>query len=110
MTTAMTTAVAPVPTRLWTPSRVLVTRSAAERPHGRRIIDRLEAAGVSDIELLTGDRRRRPAGVQAQAAADPAVRGLALRPRRGVPGALPVLLPGRLADRAADHPGLGRPR
>jgi spore photoproduct lyase len=53
---AMTTAVAPAPTRLWTPSRVLVTRSAAERPHGRRIIDRLEAAGVSDIDLLTGDR------------------------------------------------------
>jgi spore photoproduct lyase len=53
---AMTTAVAPAPTRLWTPSRVLVTRSAAERPHGRRIIDRLEAAGVSDIELLSGDR------------------------------------------------------
>src|SRR3954447_209517 len=52
----MTTAVAPAPSRLWTPSRVLVTRSAAERPHGRRILARLEAAGVSDIELLRGDR------------------------------------------------------
>ena len=50
----MTTA--PSPTRLWTPSRVLVTRSAAERPHGRRILQRLQAAGVSDIELLPGDR------------------------------------------------------
>ena len=46
----------PPPTRLWTPSRVLVTRSAAERPHGQRILARLEAAGVSDVELLTGDR------------------------------------------------------
>jgi len=57
MTTALAAAVrAPVPTRLWTPSRVLVTRSAAERPHGRRVLQRLEAAGVSDIELLPGDR------------------------------------------------------
>ncbi|SNS61107.1 spore photoproduct lyase [Geodermatophilus pulveris] len=44
------------PTRLWTPKRVLVTRSAAERPHGRRVLARLEAAGVSDVELLPGDR------------------------------------------------------
>jgi spore photoproduct lyase len=57
MTTALAAPVtAPVPTRLWTPSRVLVTRSAAERPHGRRILTRLEAAGVTDIELLRGDR------------------------------------------------------
>src|SRR3712207_1896232 len=47
---------APAPTRLWTPSRVLVTRSAAERPHGQRVLARLEAAGVSDVELLPGDR------------------------------------------------------
>src|SRR3712207_1530211 len=46
----------PPPPRLWTPRRVLVTRSAAERPHGRRILGRLEAAGVSDVELLRGDR------------------------------------------------------
>jgi spore photoproduct lyase len=46
----------PVPTRLWTPARVLVTRSAAQRPHGQRILARLEAAGVPDIELLAGDR------------------------------------------------------
>ncbi|MGY1811345.1 spore photoproduct lyase family protein [Blastococcus sp. SYSU D00820] len=50
------TAPALAPSRLWTPSRVLVTRSAAERPHGRRILDRLSAAGVSDVELLRGDR------------------------------------------------------
>ena len=48
--------VAPSPTRLWTPKRVLVTRSAAALPHGRRILDRLESAGVRDVELLTGDR------------------------------------------------------
>ena len=57
MTTALAAPVAaPVPTRLWTPSRVLVTRSAAGRPHGRRILARLESAGVADIELLRGDR------------------------------------------------------
>jgi spore photoproduct lyase len=53
----MTTALAaPSPTRVWTPSRVLVTRSAAERPYGRRVLARLEAAGVDRIELLPGDR------------------------------------------------------
>lgn len=41
---------------LWTPSRVLVTRSAAELPHGAEIIARCEAAGVEDIRLLSGDR------------------------------------------------------
>ena len=46
----------PAPTRLWTPKRVLVTRSAAERPHGQRILARLEAAGIDRVELLTGDR------------------------------------------------------
>jgi spore photoproduct lyase len=53
----MTTPVlAPSPSRLWTPSRVLVTRSAAERPHGQRVLARLEAVGVPDVELLRGDR------------------------------------------------------
>ncbi|MCZ2815533.1 SPL family radical SAM protein [Modestobacter sp. VKM Ac-2984] len=47
---------ATTPTRLWTPSRVLVTRSAAERPYGQRVLAQLEASGVSDIELLRGDR------------------------------------------------------
>ena len=41
---------------LWKPARVLVTRSAAERPHGRNIMARCEAAGVENIELLPGDR------------------------------------------------------
>jgi spore photoproduct lyase len=47
---------APAPTRLWTPARVLVTRSAAERPYGQSVLKRLERAGVTDIELLPGDR------------------------------------------------------
>lgn len=46
----------PSPTRLWTPDRVLVTRSAAERPYGQHVLQRLEQAGVQDIELLGGDR------------------------------------------------------
>ncbi len=40
----------------WTPKHVLVTRSAAERPHTREILDRCEAAGVTDIEFLRADR------------------------------------------------------
>ena len=57
MTTALADAVpVPSPTHLWTPSRVLVTRSAAERPHGQRVLAHLEAAGVDRIELLPGDR------------------------------------------------------
>jgi spore photoproduct lyase len=35
---------------------VLVTRSAAEQPHAAEILRRCTAAGVTDIELLTGDR------------------------------------------------------
>jgi spore photoproduct lyase len=44
------------PARLWRPKRVLVTKSAYERDHGRTIVARCVAAGVQDIELLTGDR------------------------------------------------------
>jgi spore photoproduct lyase len=42
--------------RLWVPRRVLVTRSAAELPHGQEILRRSERAGVEQIELLPGDR------------------------------------------------------
>jgi spore photoproduct lyase len=42
--------------RVWTPKRVLVTRSAYERPHGREIVARCERAGIGDIDLLAGDR------------------------------------------------------
>ncbi|GAA1457040.1 spore photoproduct lyase [Williamsia maris] len=44
------------PTRVWTPARVLITRSAAEYPHTAEIIRRCEAAGVSDIDVMSGDR------------------------------------------------------
>ena len=104
--------------RLWKPKRVLVTRFAYERDHGRAIVARSEAAGVADIVLLTGDRlpalggdtaraelrtrevhpgRGGCAADQAAAAADPALRRLALRPRGRLPRPLPVLLPRRLA-------------
>ena len=46
----------PAPPTLWTPERVLVTRSASELPHGADIVARCEAAGVADIDVLTGDR------------------------------------------------------
>lgn len=35
---------------------MLVTRSAAELPHGADIVARCEAAGVTDIQMLGGDR------------------------------------------------------
>jgi len=41
---------------LWLPKRVLLTRSASELPHGRRIVDRCVAAGVQDVQLLRTDR------------------------------------------------------
>jgi spore photoproduct lyase len=44
------------PPTLWIPERVLVTRSASERPHGAEIVARCEAAGVANISVLPGDR------------------------------------------------------
>lgn len=44
------------PTRIWTPKRVLITRSAAEHDHTAEIVRRCEAAGVSDIDVLSADR------------------------------------------------------
>jgi len=41
---------------LWVPKRVLVTRAAAEQPHTAEILRRCEAAGVTDVQLLSGDR------------------------------------------------------
>jgi spore photoproduct lyase len=55
----MTSTIPALPARtptLWTPARVLVTRSAADLPHGADIVARCEAAGVEDITILTGDR------------------------------------------------------
>jgi spore photoproduct lyase len=54
--TMPTTAPARKSPTLWTPARVLVTRSAAETPHGANIVARCEAAGVADIDVLRGDR------------------------------------------------------
>jgi spore photoproduct lyase len=42
--------------RLWRPKRVLITRAAAEQVHTTEIVRRCEAAGVSDIVLLSGNR------------------------------------------------------
>ena len=50
---------APAPLRrptLWTPKRVLITRAAAEQPHTAEILRRVEAAGVSEVVMLPGDR------------------------------------------------------
>jgi spore photoproduct lyase len=46
---------APAPRR-WVPKQVLVTASAFAQPHGREVVARCEAAGVSRIEVLRGDR------------------------------------------------------
>src|SRR3712207_6055574 len=43
-------------TTLWTPKHVLVTKAAAEQPHTAEILRRCEAAGVTDVRLLPGDR------------------------------------------------------
>jgi spore photoproduct lyase len=42
--------------RAWLPRHVLITRSAAERPHTAEIVRRCQRAGVEDITFLTGDR------------------------------------------------------
>lgn len=52
----MATKTASATPTLWTPARVLVTRSAAELPHGAEIIARCEAAGVAHVDVLSGDR------------------------------------------------------
>jgi spore photoproduct lyase len=41
---------------MWTPAQVLITKSAAEHPHGAGIVDRCATAGVEDITILPGDR------------------------------------------------------
>ena len=57
----VTALLAPARSRLWTPRHVVVTRSAAERPHTAEILRRVEAAGVDDVEFLRGDRHHGPA-------------------------------------------------
>ena len=43
------------PAKLWRPRRVLVTRAAADEPHGQRILARLDGLGV-DYEVLRANR------------------------------------------------------
>ena len=45
----------PRPVRSWTPKRVVVTPAALDHPHGRRIVDRVEAAGI-EVERLRSNR------------------------------------------------------
>jgi spore photoproduct lyase len=42
--------------RSWVPTKVLITRAAAEQPHTTEIVRRCESAGVGDIVFLPGDR------------------------------------------------------
>jgi spore photoproduct lyase len=56
------------PARRWVPRHVVVTRSAAERPHTAEILRRVEAAGVTDVQLLTADRITSPRGLSEREA------------------------------------------
>ncbi|HEU5484576.1 MAG TPA: hypothetical protein VFU98_06685, partial [Microlunatus sp.] len=42
--------------RRWVPKRVLITAAAAEQSHAAEIIRRCAAAGVDDIQTLSGNR------------------------------------------------------
>ena len=42
--------------KLWLPRHVQVTAAAAEQPHTAEILRRLEAAGVTDVQLLRSNR------------------------------------------------------
>ena len=118
-------------TRRWLPKRVLITAPAAEQPHTAEIVRRCEAAGVTDIEILPGNRLTGLTGANERETYARAKSTLAvvvappsaLKPQpippsadwridlaRGCPGPLPVLLPGRFAERPAGHPGLRQSR
>ena len=45
----------PVPTKLWVPRHVRITRAAADLPHTAEIVRRCVAAGVADIEVMSGN-------------------------------------------------------
>ena len=45
----------PRPARRWTPKRVVITPAALDHPHGLRILERVEAAGI-EVERLTANR------------------------------------------------------
>jgi spore photoproduct lyase len=46
----------PTTVRRWLPKRVWITAAAAEQPHTAEIIQRCTAAGVTEIETLSGNR------------------------------------------------------
>ena len=46
---------AAVPTKLWVPRHVRITRPAADLPHTAEIVRRCVAAGVTDIEVMSGN-------------------------------------------------------
>jgi spore photoproduct lyase len=74
----MTASLAPASTRLWTPRHVVITRSAAERPHTAEILRRVAAAGVDDVEFLRGDRLTGLRGADERATYDRAKATLAV--------------------------------
>jgi spore photoproduct lyase len=43
------------PARRWTPRRVVATPAALDHPHGRRVVDRVEALGI-EVERLRANR------------------------------------------------------
>ena len=43
------------PARRWTPKRVVITPAALDQPHGLRIVERVEAAGI-EVERLKANR------------------------------------------------------
>lgn len=113
----------PVP-RPWIPRQVLATPAGLALPVGRAIAARATALGARLVELpadrLTNlpDTYRDAKTTLALVVASPgrrrlqpiALRRLALRPRRGLPRALRLLLPGGLAEGAADRARLRQPR
>jgi len=54
--TVITPALIPAAPRLWVPKRVMITAAAAELPHTAEIVRRCTAAGVGDIQTLSGNR------------------------------------------------------
>ncbi|WP_432509432.1 spore photoproduct lyase family protein [Kineococcus auxinigenes] len=64
--------------RLWVPTTVYATASAQAEPHGRAILDRLAAAGVQDVRLLSGDRLPSLRGADERATYAAAKRTLAV--------------------------------
>ncbi len=50
----------PRPARRWTPKRVVITPAALDHPHGLRIVERVEAAGIEAEEAEGGFLARDP--------------------------------------------------